>query len=138
MPAQKRPFEPGTRLWATGFKLSQKCGKIIRNCPPTYVECTCGGQNVSEEAIHRKNICYATHVMPVMPDGNPNFKKNIGFTYLQFFDTKDEAEQHYMGLLKREQDNIKAIAKALERRSDDIDALMAEATTRHAREASGN
>lgn len=91
---------PGTRAWVSGFRLSGNVTRVIRDMPPTLVECCVGGRDMAGEMGRRHPGAKAYYVAPVGPDGVPCLDRMTGPSDLHFFRDEAQATDAYLADLK--------------------------------------
>ena len=120
-----RPYgrNPGTRLWASGFRVSSSAARIIRNMPPTIVEFTCGEREPDKEKEMRKRVAASDAIAPVI-DGEVKLKQTTSFNNLQFFTDKADAKAHYRDCVKCAMENVNEAITLLDCMKSRIDCIQ--------------
>lgn len=127
---EKRRVHPaGTRLHASGFRISDPPSKIVRNMLPALVEFTYGGKNPTAEAkakaAARNDL--TTYIAPVRPDGTLDYARTSTINDLRLFSDMADAEACYRDQVLWAMEDIAEAQARLADFKTAVDGVMASA-----------
>lgn len=103
---------PGERYWVCGLRLNPAMTRRVKDVKPVQAEICVTGDG-QDEAAARAAGRQPRYVVPLRPDGTPNWKRAMGPSDLYFYDNHIQCYSRYEGLVSEHARRMDAAVQRL-------------------------